>query len=453
MNTLIVALTAVTLGAPIPSHEVKLQNETFNNLWNADFVWKFEALPAKGGVPNYRVPYSGYIYPDRSGGTQQVLRKYDRAFNRGRMSASSHEAWDVKAFKEPARGIFGGRALFGRMEVPDWYGHCNGWTSATIRHAEPEKNVTVRGVTFTPADIKALLAEIYIYNDHTVLAGDNRTTVNAGLFHAIMTNWLGRGEHPLGMEEDPTKEKWNYPVYAYATSSAKHSARRVEVKMNIAYALDSDGEFDESPKIKEIKYFHYMVELNSAGNIVGGYFFRDSSIIDMLWVPLRPKKSGQEGNESGNPYVNVDQVLAIWRASVEEELRDKWVTVDPAEPDQVALSIDGEDTTPVSVAPVESSVDGAEAADNAPATESEPADESEPVAEEAASDDVDSEMDAETDVAAEDSDDDPAPALPEDADDVDADSDMDDDQPEDIADEDDGMVEAAAPLPLDAFND
>jgi hypothetical protein len=174
-----------------------------------------------------------------------------------------------------------------------------------------------------------LLAEIYIYNDHIVLAGED-SSLNAGTFHALITNWLGRGCYALAMESDPSKEKWNYPVYAYACSTGRHSPRRVEVKTNIAFAKDSQGEYQESPRIKEVKYFHYMLDLDPAGNIVGGNFLNDSSIIDMLWIPVRPKAAGQEGNERGNPYVDVDQVLALWRASVSEESRQKWLNIDPA---------------------------------------------------------------------------------------------------------------------------
>ena len=86
------------------------------------------------------------------------------------------------------------------------------------------------------------------------------------------------GDHPLGMEADPTEEKWNYPVYAFATTHAKLDPRNVEVRMNIAYAKDSNGEWDESPRIKNVKYFHYRLTLNNAGEITGGYFYRDSNV-------------------------------------------------------------------------------------------------------------------------------------------------------------------------------
>lgn len=335
-SVLVVALmAAINTGAPLRQSVVTTNNDVFERLWGTEFVWKFDDLPTEGSVPSFRVPYSGYIYPDAAGGTSGALRRYDQAFNRGRSLATSHEAWDTSAFKKPVkrRGLLG---LFGakRMETPAWHGHCNGWAAAAMRHAEPEESVRVNGVTFTPANIKALLAEIYMYNDLQYLDG-LKSYINAGALHAILANWLGRGGYPIGMEADPGEEKWNYPIYGFSSSHAKRSARRVEVKVNLAYAKDSNGEYQESPRIKRIKYFHYMLELNDRGEIVGGSYYNDSNRIDMLWIPLRPKKSRTTGNESGNPYVNVEQVLAIWRKSVPEETRRKWFTVDPTDEDRI----------------------------------------------------------------------------------------------------------------------
>ena len=299
-------------------------------------VWKFDELPEKGKVAADRVPYSGYIYLDTQGGTASALRKYDYAYHDGRMLATAHENWDTTAFKEPtARGGLLGRSLgLTTMRTPNWHGHCNGWAAAAIRHAEPQKAVKVNDVVFTPADIKGLLAELYLYNDTLHLAGIT-STLDAGTFHAVLGNWLGRGLHPLGMESDPSDEKWNYPVYAYACNSAKRSNNRVEVKLNLVYAKDSDDEYQESPRIQKVKYFHYTLQLNGAGEIVGGQFHNDSSIIDMLWVPLQPKASGQPGHERGNPYIDVRRILAIWRASVPEEKRRDWFVIDPAKEDRI----------------------------------------------------------------------------------------------------------------------
>ena len=335
-------LAANTVGNDIGHQNIEKQNQIFQQWWGQELVWNFDDLPTKGDVPESRIPYSGHIYPDTAGGTVHALSKYDQAFNGRSGRAAAWERWDTTAFQEPTRtrGLFGFRVR--RMSTPYWHGHCNGWTAAAIRHAEPKQSVNRNGVTFTPADIKALLAEIYIYNDTQMLDGDG-SYINAGTFHALLTNWLGRGKHPIGMEADPGREKWNYPIYAYSTTFAKRGSNQVEVKMNAAYANSSSGEFQQSPRLKKIKYFHYMLNLNNAGDIVGGYYFHDSTRIDMLWIPVSPKQGRQAGNERGNPYVDVNKVLAIWRASVSDADRETWTIIDASPQDRLFANaeIDG----------------------------------------------------------------------------------------------------------------
>lgn len=328
-------LAANTVGNDIGAGKIEQENQIFQKWWGTEMVWKFDDLPSESSVAEPRVPYSGHIYPDTSGGTVNALWKYDAAFNGRSGRAAAFERWDTTAFQEPvrsSRGLFGFRSV--RMATPHWHGHCNGWTAAAIRHAEPKQSVTRNGVVFSPADIKALLAEIYIYNDTQMLDGDG-SYINAGTFHALMTNWLGLGKHPIGMEADPGKEKWNYPIYAYSTSSAKRGSNQVEVKMNAAYANSSNGEYQQSPRLKKVKYFHYMLELDDEGKIVGGYYFRDSSQIDMLWIPVSPKQGGKPGNERGNPHVDVNEVLAIWRASVPQADRETWTAIDASPEDRL----------------------------------------------------------------------------------------------------------------------
>ena len=331
-SAFVIAISAGIVGASIPDKVIEKQNQAFQRYWDTDFVWKFDELPAKGNVPKFRIPYSGCIYTDRGGGTISAMRKYDLAYHRGRSPAASWEQWDTGPQRNATRRV--GLFAFGARRVPHWYGHCNGWTAAAIRHAEPTKSVRRNGVVFTPSDIKGLLAEIYMYNETLNLAGWSYT-VNPGTFHAMLGNWLGRGAHPIGMEADPGEEKWNYPIYAYACSSAKRPNNQVEVAMNLAYAKDSSGEYDESPRNRRVKYFHYTLTLNQEGEITGGYFHRDSAFIDLLWIPVDPKQGGHKDNERGNPYVNVEEVLAIWRASVDEDVRKKWPVIDLASEDQI----------------------------------------------------------------------------------------------------------------------
>jgi len=230
--------------------------------------------------------------------------------------------------------LFAAIAAAREPDVPAWYGHCNGWTAAAIRHAAPQFNVRRNGVTFTPADIKGLLAEIYMYRDNEFLGGIDEV-IHPGTLHVVIANWVGRGDVPIGMERTPGKEKWNYPLYAFATTSKKRSDREVEVKMNAAYTQSTRREFDRAQHLKQTIYFHYILTLNAEGGIIGGHYLSDSTRIDMLWTPLQPVQGGEEGNERGNPYVDVKEVLAIWRASVPEELRQKWWNIDPTKEDRI----------------------------------------------------------------------------------------------------------------------
>jgi len=351
---LIVALAVLAaatdaLAQRIRQEERDYQAQAFEVWFDTELVRTLDVLPSEGKVADFRVPYSGFIYPDRGGGTDiRLLReasplvKYDTAFNDGRGLAVAHERMDVTAHREFGAGLFGGRqarlerlerpvGLLERMRAmraPSWHGHCNGWTAASIRHAEPQRAVVRNGVTFTPADIKALLAEIYMYSDTEFLGGVD-TTINPGVLHITLANWLGRGDHPVGMDEVPGEVVYNYPIYAYKATINKLSDRQAEVRLVATYANYTNREFDKAPQLKAAKHFHYALELDSNGEIIGGSYYRDSARIDMLWTPLKPIQGGQAGNELGNPHIDVKQVISIWRDSVPKELREKWLNVDP----------------------------------------------------------------------------------------------------------------------------
>jgi hypothetical protein len=335
------ALIVATLGqsgsryGTIQKEELEYQQKAFKTWWGEDLVTTLDALPLEGKVPEYRIPYAGHDYPDRNGGTVQALYKYDRAFHGGRQLAVEFERMDVSAHRNSRESR---RGLFGRMRrggVPGWYGHCNGWTAAAIRHAEPQRSVVRNGVTFTPADIKGLLADLYMYTESEFLGGVD-PAINAGTLHLSLTNWLGRGSHPVGMETAVGEVVINYPIYSYKASVNKFSSRQAEVRMSIRYAVNINYEMDKGPKdYSRTLYFHYVLDTNEAGEIQGGRFYSDSNQIDMLWTPLAPTQGGHEKNQRGNPHLNVKEVLAIWRESVPEELRKKWLNVDPTEEDRV----------------------------------------------------------------------------------------------------------------------
>src|SRR5262245_23798551 len=242
--------------------EMDQQKQSFKQWWGDEFVTKLADLPAEGKVPEFRVPYAGHDYPDRAGGTVNSLFKYDQAFHRNRPLAAEFERMDVGAHRASGRPernpdrIPSGGGLFARMRAnagnrgertPTWYGHCNGWTAAAIRHAEPQRSVVRNGVTFTPADIKGMLAEMYMYSPTEFLGGED-SAINPALLHLVLTNWIGRGSHPVGMESALGEVVINYPIYAYKATITKISDQQQEVKMMCRYTLNTPQEYQKGPK-------------------------------------------------------------------------------------------------------------------------------------------------------------------------------------------------------------
>ncbi len=128
----------------------------------------------------------------------------------------------------------------------------------------------------------------------------------------------------------------NFPVFNYKSQVNKLNARENEVKTWITYTLNINREMDKGPpNYHRQMYFHYIVDLDDEGAVRGGRYFGDSQQIDMLWTPRKPTQGGQEGNQRGNPHVDIKEVLAIWRESVPEDLRNKWLNIDPTEEDRI----------------------------------------------------------------------------------------------------------------------
>lgn len=369
------ATSQVVYPGAIPAQELKQQQEAYKQLWDEDLIVRLDKLPATGTVPDYRIPYSGHDYPDKTGGTLAVMAKYDRAFHRGQSRAYKYEQEDLafhKTVKIAGPEVVVRRGLFGRAVsvakpsvVPHWYGHCNGWTAASIRHAEPQKSVTRNGVVFTPADIKGMLAEMYMYSSSQSLGGDEKDAMNPATLHVSLANWIGRQSHPVAMESALGDPVINFPVYAYKSTLAQVSPRRYDVRTLINFTLHVPREYDRAPRSTRQLYFHYVLDLDASGNIVAGQYHRDSGRIDMLWTPLKIVQGGKEGNLGGNPYLDVKEVLAIWRESVGDDIIKKWANVDPDEQERAlaqqdvppAPTTDNEDkpaeAVPVAAPPVE----------------------------------------------------------------------------------------------------
>ncbi len=231
--------------------EASEQADIFYDIWDEDFVKKFKDLPDRGEAR--KQPYTGHWYPHRHGGTarifkgksQSALHKYDRAFPSP--EGMSAVAWERR---------------YHSSRASNWTGHCNGFAGASQHRQEPRFEVVRNNVTFTPADIKTLLAEVYLHVRVRTLGGlrcrnvivENATSggtscpggfrkvmmnngkvkciknpprrtasqqlsacedVNAGTFHLALANWVGRREQAIVFDKEAYHQVWNYPLFKY----------------------------------------------------------------------------------------------------------------------------------------------------------------------------------------------------------------------------------------------
>jgi hypothetical protein len=246
-----------------------------------------------------------------------------------------------------------------------WWGLCHAWVPAALNEPEPIHEVTHNGVTFYPSDIKALLMQAYNRSRSYILGGRCNTKepkrdetgriiddacrdTNAGAFHLIVTNMIGR--HKIAIAEDRTYDYqvWNQPVFKYEITQQtevdlkkalelinskeadyskinKDAKRFMDVKATLYYVTESHA--SKSPMVPAISSYtrtdryHYLLELNDAGEILGGEWILGtnehpewgvSKQPDFLWFSTGP------ATDYGVPLdiANIRKLLDLSRAPI-----------------------------------------------------------------------------------------------------------------------------------------
>lgn len=340
--------------------ELRTKNNFYYSIFKKDYERKFSALPSSGQVSPERIPYVGGWYPQTKGGTNVRMRgnspleKYDAVFN----ASSSAKAvdWERK-----------NHTVSSNDSSAAWAGHCNGYSAAASRHLEPQKQVTRGGTIFYPEDIKALLAEIHMGAKFYFLGGNrcgliesgsltppqnrqDRTAmglcddVNPGTFHVAVANWIGIQKYPLIADIHGKEQVWNYPQWKYKIESREVDAaeanriiqgpnsdtvytfnpaakafRSVSMTLTRSEAFFSEmmtSQVEPAKRYKDSVYY-YILELNEAGEIIGGEWVAGSQKEhpDFIWVALEAV-DGDGSPYSSNPNVNPKEVIKLWAESV-----------------------------------------------------------------------------------------------------------------------------------------
>ena len=340
--------------------ETRSKSNFYFAVWNKDLVTKLADLPISGAVETAKTPFTGSWYPQVYGGTAvkpkgsstSALQKYDQAFHPGATTAVTWELTNHSVSRnDPSAG---------------WAGHCNGYSASAQRHAEPRIPVKRGATEFSPLDIKALMAEVYMSAKFYFLAGNrceliesaqlpspmNRADpermgdcddVNPGTFHITISNWIGIQKHVVILDIRDKEQVWKYPHFEYTTdmrtvdrteamrlvtgratgtyvfNPVAVDFRSVAMTVTHATAADTDSLTADIPVAQrtESATYQYILELDAQGRIIGGEWLGQSQQDhpDFVWVALEPTL-GDGSTFSANPGVDPGEVIKLWSESV-----------------------------------------------------------------------------------------------------------------------------------------
>jgi hypothetical protein len=302
------------------------------------YVRNFSRLPLQARLSDDRIPWSDSFWPSRYASianrwqvdaesyssyrlaTLQDLRRMSRE-QLARMSPA--EKYDV------AMGDYGynvTRLAWGSSSprASHWAGICNGWSQAALMHDEPAPVEIVNPdgivVPFASSDVKGLLSYFYALGDSEaetsqmgsacnnwgmVFGSGACSDIHPGSFHIALANQIGLMNEGFVAEVDQGNEKWNQPVFQYRSrvlrrsgpqgGAARGTVSQVLVETTMIYALESPQQWEPvlgTPAFgQEAKVYTYWLELDSAGDIIGGSWVSQLRP-DFIWTTTRSRFLG-----------------------------------------------------------------------------------------------------------------------------------------------------------------
>jgi hypothetical protein len=212
--TSLLILTALAEAAQTRTNRVlKLRKELVGETHFATLINKY----GKGQPQS--TPWAGFWWPYTSNGIasgyhagangQSPAGKYDAA----RGGTTLAQDWEVKNHGVLAPG------------AQAWWGHDNGWSAAAILFPEPKQPVRVNGITFTVADVKALLSEAAMITDmdfygngvHSIdeASSPKYDDVSPNQYFLVLTNYMGMLKQGVAIDRYTGNQVWNQPLAAY----------------------------------------------------------------------------------------------------------------------------------------------------------------------------------------------------------------------------------------------
>lgn len=302
---------------------------------------RLSALPNSGAVDESQHPWSETYWPSYEGGiAARWYKKNESGFAYSfttqaqltemsleeRQSLSPAEKYDLLQGRYDFPLVKSERSRTS-ADRPSWEGLCHGWAAAALKFREPKpivlKNPDGIEIPFGSSDVKALI----LYYQGQVARAPSRflgsrcntenevsddtmrdpecRDVNAGAFHVILANQLGKLKQGFVMDKNPSLQVWNQPVFAFKSTLGKHqppspgaSPKAVEeilVETEVTYALEISSKWEPvlgtDAQSDTTALYSYRIEIDRNGKVVGGEWL-ESDRPDFLWTQERGKLTG-----------------------------------------------------------------------------------------------------------------------------------------------------------------
>ncbi len=288
-------------------------NEAIKKLKASDASVSASALK-KAAEPFYAYPVFGETDVDITLAKLSPTEKYDLLRGDSTFSLSTSERKRTEVMKT----VVGADEYQADFKIASWYGLCHAWAPASFLF-KPVADVQVKGpngegIYFSAGDVQALLTvflDRVSPNDETQFLGgrceesfkelmkkvqdktltaeeylkavnaSNCSDTNAGSFHIVLANQIGRLAEPFVVDVTRDQEVWNQPVVAYESrevgesapnaNAARGTAKMVKVKTAMYYVKAINPNITGKPAYAyDIGLYTYYLELDAKGAIIGG---------------------------------------------------------------------------------------------------------------------------------------------------------------------------------------
>lgn len=282
---------------------------------------EFSKLPLEGQLSHQ--PWSAWSWKSYDGGIayrwQDAIKAWDyavpslrslRAMNpRQRARLSPAEKLDLWRDRYDFSTTYRERERTS-PQASSWFGLCHGWAIASLAFPiEPQKFVArsaeLGEIPWGVSDVKAVLSyyagevsstPIYTLGQRCYTNGaaiPSCHDVNAGALHVILASRVGLLGRGVIFERDPGIEIWNKPVFRYRShilqkknhrskNAAPSTAEEIRIRTEIWYAERTEPQFDDGTSRLVKREYHYWLELDQRGRVVGGRYVGDDHP-DFIW--------------------------------------------------------------------------------------------------------------------------------------------------------------------------